>query len=212
MLLNEVFTTPAKMVATMVAGGVLLIIVAQLFLLFFNYSVERLYLNKNVKILANEIEENGGLKSYNNNDCYYTSVFSGSDDLNLQGGTGEPLRDIVQLEFVHADASPDASEWTVGHGVAGSANTSAITAKPDDSILSGVGFFTRTNYSVDVDVAEIAYIGRTVTLTVHRDLGFKMFWSIPFVVHLSGSTSYTYDDVYNPASGVRRETGGIYLS
>ena len=199
MLLNEVFTTPAKMVGGIVAAGILLIIVAQLFLFFFDYSIERLYLNKNIQILTNEIEENGGLKNYKNNDCYYSSVWSDAS-FDAQGGTGKSLSDIVNAVgdgacFVHTSEVGDPVIWAVGHGVAGSANSAAITAEPDRDLLRDVGFFTRTKYSVDVDVADITYIGRTVTLTVHRDLGFKMFWSIPFVVRLSGSTSYTYDDV-----------------
>lgn len=202
-----VISTPAKLIMGSVLLIIILVVVGQLLLVLFDYSVERLYINKNIQIIKNEMQENGGLVNYNTSGRDYNHD-TPSSAVDTIGGTGKGLSTLYN-DLQHRE--------TQGYPLLYAENNSNLykfSSKEKEDVVdeSLPHFFTRSEYSFEVDYNSARYVGSEVKVVLHRDLAFNMIWGKPWIIHLKEEAVYVHDTQYTPSKGIGRVSGKAFVS
>lgn len=235
-MFDGVIIGPIKLIFGLIIGTMLFIVLAQILLVLFTYSAERLYLNKYVGVIQKEMEENNGLSNYdipngesidNDNAFAYDNkklTFTQADGIPL--GSGKSIKQLSS-EFIKGTitgkngTSTQIRNEDSNNGVVGNPlYFSSVTGKTIPASFKTSGFseaedtpplISKSVYSFEVDISTVQYVGSTVTVTLHRDLGFNLLWNIPWVIKMQESATYTYDMKYTPSDGISRETGEFFI-
>jgi len=234
-LFDGVIMGPIKLIFGLIIGTILFIVLAQILLVLFTYSAERLYLNKYAGVIQKEMEENNGLSNYdipNGESIDSDNAFAYDNTKHTFSSASTPLgsgKSIKQLssEFIKGNITENDGTGTQirnedsNNGVVGNPlYFSEIPGKTIPASFKTSGFneadgnpplISKSVYSFEVDISTVQYVGSTVTVTLHRDLGFNLLWNIPWVIKMQESATYTYDMKYTPSDGISRETGEFFI-